>query len=145
MMKASSDDDEGSPSIKRRLGGEFDRRIARDDPDQLRTIVRQIIKRTVNWPSTTQSLKGVIMGGFRRTARYLGEKISKWNQGRKAKSTEPKAETGDKKNLNRADEICFWDTPPHRHNPYSIHLSLFMCNLYYGFGIATSHSIDSTG
>ncbi|GAO15647.1 hypothetical protein UVI_02019330 [Ustilaginoidea virens] len=80
MMQASADD-EGT-SIKRRLGGELEQRIVADDPRQLREIVRLVIKRTVNWPSTTQSLKGVIMGGWARTMRYLGEKFSKWNKGR---------------------------------------------------------------
>ncbi|KAF7561930.1 hypothetical protein G7046_g2217 [Stylonectria norvegica] len=82
MMKATTDDE--TTSIKRRQGGEFDRRVATDDPEQLNKIVRTIIKRTVNWPSTTQSLKGVLMGGFGRTIRYMSEKISKWRKGRTA-------------------------------------------------------------
>lgn len=80
MMEASSDD---GGSIKRRQGGEFEKRIARDDPAQLQEIVRRVIKQTVNWPSTTQSIKGVLMGGWSRTMRYLGEKVGKWKSGRK--------------------------------------------------------------
>ncbi|PNY23113.1 Phosphatidate cytidylyltransferase, mitochondrial [Tolypocladium capitatum] len=79
MMEASSD----GGSIKRRQGGEFEKRIVRDDPTQLQEIVRRVIKQTVNWPSTTQSIKGVLMGGWSRTIRYLGEKVSKWKTGRK--------------------------------------------------------------
>jgi translocator assembly and maintenance protein 41 len=41
-----------------------------------------VIKQTVNWPSTTQSIKGAIMGGWARTMRYLGEKFSKWKKGK---------------------------------------------------------------
>lgn len=81
MMEVSSDDD-GQP-IKRQQGGEFERRIARDDAEDLRRIVRQVIKQTVNWPSTTQSLKGLLMGGWGRTMRYLGEKYAKWKKGRR--------------------------------------------------------------
>ncbi|KND92289.1 Phosphatidate cytidylyltransferase, mitochondrial [Tolypocladium ophioglossoides CBS 100239] len=80
MMEASSDD---GGSIKRRQGGEFEKRIARDDPAQLQETVRRVIKQTVNWPSTTQSIKGVLMGGWSRSMRYLGEKVSKWKTGRK--------------------------------------------------------------
>lgn len=96
MMEAASDDD--STSIKRRQGGEFEKRVARDDPQQLREIVRGVIKQTVNWPSTTQSLKGLLMGGWGRTFRYLGEKYAKWSKGRKqqketkAKDKEVKAD-----------------------------------------------------
>ena len=79
MMEASSDD---GGSIKRRQGGEFEKRIARDDPAQLREIVHRVIKQTVNWPSTTQSIKGVLMGGWSRTMRYVGEKVGKWKAGR---------------------------------------------------------------
>lgn len=79
MMKVTSED-EG----QKRLGGEFEKRIANDDPNELTAIVRQVIKQTVNWPSTTQSLKGPIMSGWSRTIRYLSEKFSKWRKGRDA-------------------------------------------------------------
>lgn len=89
MMEASSDD---SGSIKRRQGGEFEQRIARDDPEDLQHIVRQVIKQTVNWPSTTQSIKGLLMGGWGRTLRYLAEKYAKWKKGRKdAEAKQPEA------------------------------------------------------
>ncbi|KYK61293.1 MMP37-like protein [Drechmeria coniospora] len=81
MMEASADD--AATSIKRRQGGEFERRIARDDPSQLQRIVRQVIKQTVNWPSTAQSVKGLLMGGCSRSWRYLGEKVDKWRKGRR--------------------------------------------------------------
>ncbi|KAG8417550.1 Mitochondrial translocator assembly and maintenance protein 41 [Metarhizium acridum] len=80
MMAATADDE--STSIKRRQGGEFEKRIVSDDPQELRKIVSQVIKQTVNWPSTTQSMKGAIMGGWARTWRYLGEKFSKWRKGK---------------------------------------------------------------
>ncbi|KHN98411.1 MMP37-like protein [Metarhizium album ARSEF 1941] len=80
MMAATADDE--STSIKRRRGGEFEKRIVSDDPQELRQIVSRVIKQTVNWPSTTQSMKGVIMGGWSKTWRYLGEKFSKWRKGK---------------------------------------------------------------
>lgn len=93
MMKATSDDDPSSN--KRRQGGDFDRRIAGDNPNELRALVRQVIRQTVNWPSTTQSIKGLIMGGFRRTIRYMREKFDKYGQGKKppaAKGSSPSAQ-----------------------------------------------------
>ncbi|VUC22601.1 unnamed protein product [Clonostachys rosea] len=80
MMKEASDE-EGA-SVQRHIGGEFERRIATDDPKQLRQVVRRVIKQTVNWPSTVMSLKGLPTGGWARTLRYLREKFEKWNKGR---------------------------------------------------------------
>ena len=79
MMAASQEED--STSFKRRQGGGFERRIAQDEPEPLRQYVRKVIKQTVNWPSTTQSLKGPLTAGFSRTVRYLGEKMSKYREG----------------------------------------------------------------
>lgn len=91
MMKASSDDDG-----HRRLGGEFEKRIANDDPNQLTEIVRRVIKQTVNWPSTTQTLKGPLMSGWRRTVRYLGEKFDKWKTGKHQAEEKAKEDGADK-------------------------------------------------
>ncbi|CAG9973925.1 unnamed protein product [Clonostachys byssicola] len=97
MMKEASDE-EGA-SVQRHIGGEFERRIATDDPKQLRQVVRRVIKQTVNWPSTVTSLKGLATGGWGRTLRYLREKYEKWSKGRaqeKAKKSAP-AESGKEK------------------------------------------------
>ncbi|KAM0421472.1 hypothetical protein ACHAPT_010645 [Fusarium lateritium] len=93
LMKATSDGE--GRAVHRMQGGDFERRIATDDPKHLRETVRLVVKHTVNWPSTTQSLKGLVMGGFSRTWRYLGEKISKWKKGQasqKAKENANKSE-----------------------------------------------------
>lgn len=88
MHEADSEGDGGDAApadraiVRRRQGGQFERRIAADDPQQLQRIVRQVIKQTVNWPSTAQSAKGLLMGGWRRSMRYLGEKFAKWRKGR---------------------------------------------------------------
>lgn len=104
MMRASSDDE---ISVKKRQGGEFERRIAADDQEQMRALTRQVIKQTVNWPSTSQSIKGAFMGGWSRTLRYLGEKYSKWKKGKteeKAKAKAPKEEDEVKEKSNEKSE-----------------------------------------
>ncbi|RDA83691.1 hypothetical protein CP532_0046 [Ophiocordyceps camponoti-leonardi (nom. inval.)] len=66
-------------------GGPFDRRIVSDDPARLHRVVRQVIRQTVKWPSTVQSAKGLLMGGWSRSWRYLGDKFAKWRAGRRKK------------------------------------------------------------
>ncbi|EOO01148.1 putative mmp37-like protein [Phaeoacremonium minimum UCRPA7] len=96
MMEASQTED--STSFKRRQGGGFEQRIAQDEPEQLRSYVRTVIKQTINWPSTTQSLKSGLTAGFGRTWRYLGEKWQKYREGKKEPETEPaKDDDADKK------------------------------------------------
>ncbi|KAM4058852.1 mitochondrial matrix domain-containing protein [Hirsutella rhossiliensis] len=87
--------------IRRRQGGQFERRIAADDPQQLKRIVRQVIKQTVNWPSTAQSAKGLLMGGWRRSMRYLGDKFAKWRKGRSRQAAKGKA--GHDSSSNKSD------------------------------------------
>lgn len=82
MMDESEKED--AVAFKRREGGGFERRIAQDDPAELRNYIRTVIKRTISWPATTQSLKGPLTSGFRRTWRYLLEKMDKYRQGRTA-------------------------------------------------------------
>lgn len=95
MLRATTDDDDTS-GAKRWLGGEFERRIATDDPAQLTEIVRRVIKQTVNWPSTTQSLKGLLTGGWGRTIRYLSEKFTKYQKGRSQEKVASKSESSEK-------------------------------------------------
>ncbi|OBT88137.1 hypothetical protein VE02_03554 [Pseudogymnoascus sp. 03VT05] len=81
MMEESTDED--ATSFKRRVGGGFERRIAQEPADELRNEVRGVIKKTIGWPSTVQSLKGIATGGFARTYRYMSEKMDKHAQGKK--------------------------------------------------------------
>ncbi|KAL1843055.1 hypothetical protein VTJ49DRAFT_3190 [Mycothermus thermophilus] len=76
---------EDSVAFRRREGGGFERRIAQDDPDELRAYIRAVIKQTISWPATSQSLKGPLTAGWRRTWRYLGEKMEKYKQGKEEK------------------------------------------------------------
>ncbi|KAL2134688.1 hypothetical protein VTI74DRAFT_11092 [Chaetomium olivicolor] len=79
---------EDAIAFTRREGGGFERRIAQDDPVELRNYIRTVIKRTITWPATTQSLKGPLTSGFRRTWRYLREKMDKYKQGKAQTSSE---------------------------------------------------------
>jgi len=81
MLEESKDED--STRIKRREGGKFERRIASQPPEDLRAEVRGVIKKTIWWPSTSQSLKGPITGGISRTWRYLSEKMAKYREGKR--------------------------------------------------------------
>jgi mitochondrial translocator assembly and maintenance protein 41 len=74
MLEASSDDDK--ERIKRREGGEFEQRIAKDT-EGIKTEVRQVIEKTVRWPSWTQSLKGPLTAGIAKSWRYAREKRAK--------------------------------------------------------------------
>ncbi|KAK8127802.1 hypothetical protein PG984_008910 [Apiospora sp. TS-2023a] len=85
MMNESSNED--SESFKRQQGGSFEQRIAQDNPEELRAVVRNVIRNTIKWPSTTQSLKGPLTAGFRKTFRYVAEKVGKYRQGSKAQRT----------------------------------------------------------
>ncbi|KAK7927359.1 Mitochondrial translocator assembly and maintenance protein 41 [Apiospora marii] len=85
MMDESSNEDHDS--FKRQQGGTFEQRIAQDDPEELRSVVRGVIRNTIKWPSTTQSLKGPLTAGFRKTFRYVAEKVGKYRQGLQAKRT----------------------------------------------------------
>lgn len=82
MMEEGAKED--AIAFKRREGGGFERRIAQDDPYALRNYIRAVIKQTISWPATTQSLKGPLTSGWTRTVRYLREKMDKYRQGRDA-------------------------------------------------------------
>lgn len=81
MMEDSTDED--AHRIRRRDGGGFERRIANEPPENLRSEIRGVIKSTVSWPSTSQSLKGPFTAGFAKTWRYMGEKVAKYREGEK--------------------------------------------------------------
>ena len=86
MMEDSTDED--SQGIYRREGGPFERRIASEDPTVLREEVRRVIKRTVEWPATVQSVKGFATSGIRRSLRYMREKRAKSKEGKGTKKSE---------------------------------------------------------
>ncbi|KAJ3557922.1 hypothetical protein NPX13_g9827 [Xylaria arbuscula] len=83
MMEESKNEDLGS--FKRQQGGRFEQRIVQRPPEELRETIRGVIKKTISWPSTSQSLKSFVTAGFSRGFRYLGEKLDKYRQGSKEK------------------------------------------------------------
>ncbi|KAI0161101.1 mitochondrial matrix Mmp37 [Hypoxylon sp. FL1284] len=89
MMEENKDED--ADSFKRQQGGSFEQRVAQDDPESLRQNVRGVIKKTINWPSTTQSIKGVITSGFGRSFRYMGEKMAKYREADKPEKADDKS------------------------------------------------------
>lgn len=81
----------------------FEMRIAQDDPAELKANVRQVIKRTIGWPSTTQSLKGLLTGGFRKSLGYVWEKVGKYRAGR-AKAADKKVEAKGQKSAEKEEK-----------------------------------------
>ncbi|KAI5797684.1 mitochondrial matrix Mmp37 [Geopyxis carbonaria] len=79
-MVGLSDDEE---RIKKKEGGEFEQRIA-GDIENLPHEVGNVIKNTIAWPSTTQSIKGLATAGPLKSIRYLGEKVDKWRKSKKS-------------------------------------------------------------
>lgn len=79
MLEESNDQDPAR--VKRQQGSVFDQRVAGDRQIDLRKEVKRAIKSTVQWPSATQSLKGIVTTGFVRSVRYVREKITKYRKG----------------------------------------------------------------
>ncbi|EEH44553.1 uncharacterized protein PADG_00842 [Paracoccidioides brasiliensis Pb18] len=73
MMQESNDED--PDRVRHRVGGKFEQKIAADEflPDE----VNKSIKKTISWPSTSQSIKSLFTAGVGRGWRYLREKQGK--------------------------------------------------------------------
>ncbi|KAF2706342.1 mitochondrial import protein-like protein mmp37 [Pleomassaria siparia CBS 279.74] len=77
MLEATKDED-AKGGLKKQMGTPFDRRIAGEN--DLPDMVAQAVNQTVKWPSTVQSLKGLVTAGPARSWRYLQEKREKGKQ-----------------------------------------------------------------
>ncbi|KAL2436434.1 Phosphatidate cytidylyltransferase, mitochondrial [Exophiala dermatitidis] len=87
MLEQTKDED--PERIRKREGGPFERRIAEDtEGGGLREEVRQVIVKTIRWPSIMQSIKGPITAGWARSWRYIREKREKARKGALALSKE---------------------------------------------------------
>ncbi|KAK5064858.1 hypothetical protein LTR84_000692 [Exophiala bonariae] len=76
LMETTKDED--PDRIRRREGGPFEQRIAKDiEGGGLREEVRQVIVKTIRWPSVSQSIKSAITAGVGRSWRYAREKRQK--------------------------------------------------------------------
>ncbi|KAL8709420.1 MAG: hypothetical protein Q9220_005803 [cf. Caloplaca sp. 1 TL-2023] len=83
-------DDQDPTRVKKQQGSVFDQRVASDKPEDLRKEVKRAIKSTVQWPSVTQSIKGIVTTGVVRSIRYVREKIAKYRQGQKQEKEDRK-------------------------------------------------------
>ncbi|KAL4937253.1 hypothetical protein BDV06DRAFT_203288 [Aspergillus oleicola] len=94
MMKESNDND--PELIRRRQGGPFEQRIASDE--SLKKEIQNAITKTIRWPSSVETVKGLFTAGISRTWRYLRAKQDKWrHSGKKAKSSSEESEKPSKK------------------------------------------------
>lgn len=62
-------------SFSRRFGGAFDQRIGAHP--QIKEGIKQVVSKTVTWPTVMQSFKGILSAGPIRSLKYLGEKRQK--------------------------------------------------------------------
>lgn len=101
MINADTDSDSVSSASQKSsmavsgIEGGFNTRIAQDDPAELRDHVRKVIKNTIGWPSTTQSLKGLLTGGIRKSFGYVREKVEKYRAGSQKKAADLKSSTAE--------------------------------------------------
>ena len=75
LGSSSQLDESKGTGIESTYGTEFDRQIATDV--DLPIEVSRAIKATVSWPSTSQSIKGVLTAGPVKSWSYVGEKLNK--------------------------------------------------------------------
>ncbi|EGE04403.1 mitochondrial import protein mmp37 [Trichophyton equinum CBS 127.97] len=92
MMEKTADED--PERFHRREGSDFDRRIAAEG--NLKDEVTLSIKNTISWPSTSQSMKGVLTAGVSKSMRYLQEKRQKYNASRRSSSESPETSSENK-------------------------------------------------
>ncbi|KAI9683769.1 MAG: Mitochondrial translocator assembly and maintenance protein 41 [Bathelium mastoideum] len=83
--------DEDDASFKRRQGGDFEQRIA--EQADLPRVMGDVIRNTIRWPSTSQSIKSFFTAGPVRSWRYVSEKAAKSRQVRTDAPSKPKEES----------------------------------------------------
>jgi translocator assembly and maintenance protein 41 len=89
MLEQTKDED--PERIRKREGGPFEQRIAKDvEGGGLKEEVRQVITKTIRWPSFTQSVKSAITAGFGGSWRYASEKRQKARSGAASSSGDVK-------------------------------------------------------
>lgn len=90
MMEQSNDED---PSrVKRQQGGAFEQRVAGEEQQSLNKEVSAAITKIIKFPSYTQSIKGIVTSGLRKSWRYSMEKWGKYREGQKKEKGKRKAE-----------------------------------------------------
>lgn len=81
MLENTNDED--STRVRRKQGGKFEQRVAGEEQKELNKEVKQVIRKTIRWPSASQSLKGLVTTGVVKAWRYVSEKMEKNREGRK--------------------------------------------------------------
>lgn len=94
-------DEDPSGSFKRRECGDFERRIAQQD--DLPFLMGESVKKTVSWPSTMQTVKGVFTSGLVRSVKYVAEKRSK-GKAKKKESAVAEEKVGEKEKDEKVKE-----------------------------------------
>ena len=85
MLEDSNDED--PTRVKRKQGGVFEQRVASDSQQALNKEIKITIRKTINWPSVQQSIKGIVTAGVARSWRYANEKLEKYREGRKGRKS----------------------------------------------------------
>ena len=92
MLEESSDED--PTRVNRRQAGPFEKRVAGESQSEVKKEVSAVIKKTIGWPSASQTMKGLVTGGVRRTWKYLMEKYQKYREGQRAEKETEKEKEG---------------------------------------------------
>lgn len=82
LMEETADEDEHG--FRRQEAGPFERRIAAESVADLTAMVRRAIRDGSRWANTTQSAKGLLTAGWSKSARYMGEKMARYREGKTA-------------------------------------------------------------
>ncbi|KAL9109767.1 MAG: hypothetical protein Q9227_005636 [Pyrenula ochraceoflavens] len=85
MLEESAEED--TERFGRREGGRFEQRIAKDETG-LKKEIEDVIRKTVRWPSTVESFKGLLTAGISRSWRYAKEKREKAKAGERDKKAD---------------------------------------------------------
>lgn len=87
---------EDEERVSKREAGEFEKRIVGDSSEGgIEVEVAKAVKKTISWPSSVQSVKGVFTAGMGRSVRYVEEKMGKWREGRDKHPIETSVDTKD--------------------------------------------------
>ena len=100
MIEQTNDEDPGR--VRRKQGGVFEQRIAGEEQTSLNREVSSVLTNIIKWPSYSQSIKGLVTGGLRRSWRYMSEKWEKNKDGRrkeKAASSDSSSTSNEKQKI----------------------------------------------
>lgn len=92
MLEESKDED--PVRIRRREGGYFEQKIAKD-VDGIQKEVTDVIKKTISGPAMSQTVKGVVTAGIARSWRYIREKRQKNRAAKQAAAEKAAAKKDD--------------------------------------------------